>query len=207
MMSRWLASMAGWGPEAITLVNDTVTLRPPTRSDYAVWHDTMVRDRDVFAPVQPTWPRDHLSLQSYRRRLAFYADERERRAGFAFHIVHSGDERFLGVIRLSPIHYGAAQSGTLGYWVARSEWGQGFASLAVDAVVTFAFHHLKLHRVQAHCLPDNLASQRVLEKAGFEQEGLLRSFLEIDGVRKDHLLYSTVVHSVHDRKIETGSLV
>lgn len=56
-------------------------------------------------------------------------------------------------------------------------------------VCDFAFNSLKIHRIEAGVLPRNIASQRVLEKNGFEREGLSRKNVEINGVWEDHYLY------------------
>ena len=64
---------------------------------------------------------------------------------------------------------------------------------AVNVLVRFAFDRLRLHRVEAACIPDNVRSIRVLEKAGFRREGLLRSFLKINGSWQDHYLYARIV--------------
>jgi ribosomal-protein-alanine N-acetyltransferase len=53
-----------------------------------------------------------------------------------------------------------------------------------------------LHRVEAACIPDNIRSIRVLEKAGFQREGLLRSYLRINGAWQDHYLYARIVDDV-----------
>jgi ribosomal-protein-alanine N-acetyltransferase len=63
-------------------------------------------------------------------------------------------------------------------------------SAAVRALAPFAFETLKLRRVEAACLPRNLASIRLLEKAGFVREGYAREYLCIDGRWQDHLLYA-----------------
>jgi ribosomal-protein-alanine N-acetyltransferase len=55
---------------------------------------------------------------------------------------------------------------------------------------SFTFEHLKLHRVAAGVMPRNHASKRVLEKLGFQKEGLLRENVCINGVWEDHLQYS-----------------
>ena len=55
---------------------------------------------------------------------------------------------------------------------------------------------LRLHRIEAACIPDNLRSLRLLEKAGFQREGLLRSYLRINGVWQDHYLYALVAGDV-----------
>jgi ribosomal-protein-alanine N-acetyltransferase len=62
----------------------------------------------------------------------------------------------------------------------------------VSGVVRFAFEELKLHRLEAACMPSNAASIRVLEKNGFQREGLARRYLKINGVWQDHLLYATL---------------
>ena len=55
----------------------------------------------------------------------------------------------------------------LGYWVGKSEWGNGFASAAINLIVQHAFHVLKIKAVYAHVFEPNLASQKVLLKNGF----------------------------------------
>jgi ribosomal-protein-alanine N-acetyltransferase len=55
---------------------------------------------------------------------------------------------------------------------------------------------LQLHRVEAACIPDNIRSIRVLEKAGFQREGLLRSYLRINGAWQDHYLYARISDDV-----------
>ena len=59
---------------------------------------------------------------------------------------------------------------------------------ALGLVIPYAFETLRLHRIEAACIPDKQRSIRVLEKAGFQREGLLRSYLRINGIWQDHLL-------------------
>ena len=61
---------------------------------------------------------------------------------------------------------------------------------AVRALIPAAFDVLRLHRVEAACIPTNLASVRLLEKTGFRREGYARSYLCINGTWQDHLLYA-----------------
>ena len=63
---------------------------------------------------------------------------------------------------------------------------------ALRLVIPYAFETLRLHRIEAACIPDNARSVRVLEKAGFQREGLLRSYLRINGSWQDHYLYALV---------------
>ena len=68
--------------------------------------------------------------------------------------------------------------------------GRGYMSGAARAAVEFAFATLRLHRVEAACLPENAASVRLLESVGFRREGLARSYLRINGEWRDHLLFA-----------------
>ncbi len=61
---------------------------------------------------------------------------------------------------------------------------------AVRALVPMAFDMLRLHRVEAACIPTNTASTRLLERTGFRREGYARAYLCINGMWQDHLLYA-----------------
>jgi len=65
-------------------------------------------------------------------------------------------------------------------------------SSALRALVPCSFGNLRLHRLEAACIPTNKASIRLLEKSGFEREGYARQYLCIDGVWQDHLLYARI---------------
>ena len=78
----------------------------------------------------------------------------------------------------------------MGYWVSESFWGRGFASRAARALSEWAFDEYKLTRVFALVFSHNLASVRVLEKAGFQCEGLMRRSAIKNGVVLDQLLYA-----------------
>jgi ribosomal-protein-alanine N-acetyltransferase len=63
---------------------------------------------------------------------------------------------------------------------------------ALPAVVNYAFEMLDLSRIEAACLPKNLASRRVLEKSGFKYEGVAQSYLQISGRWRNHVLYANL---------------
>ena len=78
----------------------------------------------------------------------------------------------------------------IGYWVERGARGRGVASRAVELVSAGAFEVLDAARVQLVAEPENAASLRVAEKAGFTREGVLRSYMEFNGRRRDGVMYS-----------------
>ncbi len=164
-------------------------LRPPRAGDYAQWSDLRERSRDYLQPWEPAWPDDDLSRAAYRRRLGVYAREMELGHAWPFFIFDGTGRDLKGAITLSNVRRGVAETATLGYWIGESVAGQGHATAAVRACTRFAFTSLKLHRIEASCLPSNLASRRVLEKGGFRNEGLAKAYLKINGRWADHLLF------------------
>lgn len=78
------------------------------------------------------------------------------------------------------------------YTVHPERWGQGLATGLCEAAVKWGFSHRGWVRVQATTLPEHLASQRVLRKCGFEEEGRLRNFRLVRGTPRDYLLYARV---------------
>jgi ribosomal-protein-alanine N-acetyltransferase len=73
----------------------------------------------------------------------------------------------------------------VGYWIARSEWGQKFATEATRCVVAYAFDVLQMHRVEAHHFVENPSSGRVMEHVGMQPEGVHRGVVWRDGVPRD----------------------
>jgi len=80
----------------------------------------------------------------------------------------------------------------MGYWLGEEFWGRGLATRAVTAAAGWAFDHYKLARVYAFVFTHNVASIRVLEKSGFEREGLLRRSAIKNGVVIDQYLFAKV---------------
>ncbi len=80
----------------------------------------------------------------------------------------------------------------VGYGIHPEYWGKGFASEAVRSIVDFGFEKLRLHRIFGLIDPDNGASMRVLEKLGFQKEGVLRDNAFARERYWDHCLYARV---------------
>jgi len=78
----------------------------------------------------------------------------------------------------------------MGYTVTRTFWNQGYASEAVRALIAFGFEHMNLNRIEAHAVPINVGSTRVMEKAGMKFEGVLRQSEFFKGAYQDLAIYS-----------------
>ncbi len=98
----------------------------------------------------------------------------------------------LGVANLSNIVRGTLQACHLGYSLDREYEGRGLMQEALEALVTYAFEDLQLHRVMANYQPENVRSGRVLERLGFVREGYAPDYLHIDGAWRDHVLTALV---------------
>jgi RimJ/RimL family protein N-acetyltransferase len=85
-----------------------------------------------------------------------------------------------------------AKSGQFGYWLSEAYWGRGIMTAAVRAASDYALAHFGLVRLEAPVFSWNPASMRVLEKAGFEREGVLRRSVLKDGQLIDQVLYALV---------------
>ena len=169
-----------------------VTLRAPRASDYEAWAALRQASQAYLRPWEPTWPEDDLTRPAFKRRLSIYAREMDAGNAWPFFIFADSDQALVGAITLSNVRRGVAETGTLGYWIGQKFAGQGLGTAAVRAMVAWAFEDLNLHRVEAACVPDNAASRRVLEKAGFQLEGRARAYLKINGAWADHLLFGVV---------------
>ena len=175
-------------PTGPQVAGQGVLLRTPRATDYAAWSELRGQSRDYLQPWEPAWPEDDLGRAAYRRRLAIYERERELGNAWPF-FIFDRDDRLIGGITLSNVRRGVAETGTVGYWIGRPHAGKGLATAAVSVLRRYAFIDLKLHRLEAACVPHNHASRRVLEKSGFRLEGQAMAYLKINGVWADHLLF------------------
>jgi ribosomal-protein-alanine N-acetyltransferase len=172
------------------IVREEVMLRAPQMSDHAEWSALREASRDFLVPWEPTWPSDDLTRTAFRRRIKRYAEDQRSDLAYPFFIFRRRDGAMVGGLTLSNIRRGCAQAGSLGYWMGAVYARQGHMTAAVLALMPFAFSTLRLHRVEAACIPGNNASIRLLEKTGFRREGFARQYLCINGLWQDHLLFA-----------------
>ncbi|MFB6222349.1 MAG: GNAT family N-acetyltransferase [Haloarcula sp.] len=104
------------------------------------------------------------------------------------HLLICVDGDRVGTVGLISV---ATQPGNaeIGYFLSPDTWGNGYATDAVRTLVDYGMQERRLHRVYAKVLAGNEGSQRVLEKAGFEQEGVLRDHWFRDGRHEDVYMY------------------
>lgn len=172
------------------ILGDGITLRMPQTSDHAEWAALREASRNFLTPWEPTWPSDDLTRGAFRRRLKRYTDDQRNDLAYALLIFRNEDSALVGGITLANIRRGVAQAGSIGYWVGEPYARKGYMTAAVRALIPFSFQTLRLHRLEAACIPGNAASVALLERTGFTREGYARSYLCINGVWQDHLLFA-----------------
>ncbi|XSG80997.1 MAG: GNAT family N-acetyltransferase [Methyloligella sp. ZOD6] len=165
-------------------------LRTPQMADYPAWAELRAASKDFLTPWEPLWLEDELGRASYRRRVRHYLRDLREDVGYAFFVFTADGNELLGGVTLCNVRRGITQACTLGYWIGAPHARKGYMTAAVRAVIPFVFDSLELHRLEAACLPHNLASKRLLERTGFRREGFARGYLRINGAWQDHLLYA-----------------
>jgi ribosomal-protein-alanine N-acetyltransferase len=174
-----------------------VELHPLRRRDAVEWSRLRVANEDWLAPWEPShglpWRARHTpaAYRVMRRAVA-----RRARLGTSLSFAVRVEGRLAGQVTIDNIVRGALRSGYLGYWVDRAVAGRGMASLAVALVCDHAFGEVGLHRLEADIRPENLPSQRLVERLAFRREGLLRRYLDIDGDWRDHLAYALLAEDL-----------
>lgn len=170
---------------------DGLVIRCPQQADYAEWRDLRLRSREFLTPFEPRWSDTELSARSFAARVRRNRRDAGYGTEFSFLIFAQEHRRstLVGGMTLSNIRRRASQNVTLGYWMGVDFAGKGIMTRAVAQILPFVFDTLSLHRVEAACLPDNMASRRVLISNGFREIGIAEHYLQINGMWRDHLLF------------------
>jgi len=179
----------GTAPPPFRLAGPRVMLRAPERNDWQQWAELRAASKNFLVPWEPTWSDDALSRAAFRRRLARYALEWHSDQGYTFLLFRAEEEVLLGGISLTNVRRGVAETSSIGYWIGEKFARQGYMTEGLGLALKFAFERLRLHRLEAACLPHNAPSRGVLMKAGFREEGYAREYLCIDGKWQDHVLF------------------
>ena len=176
----------------LRIETERMTLRPPSHSDFRAWAALRAASIDHLTPWEPSWAGDHLTRKAFTTRVSWAQRSVTGGPAMPLFLFRRSDDVLLGAITLDNIRRGPAQAGTLGYWTGAAHARQGYMREAILAVVHYAFTRLDLSRIEAACLPENVASRGLLETCGFKYEGVAQSYLQIDGRWRTHVLYAAL---------------
>jgi len=170
-------------PAEPTLTGARVQLRPLRASDaddlFVVHSDPRVMRYWSHAP----WT----GREQAAARIAQLAHDREN-AEFYTWANTLADDRLIGTVSLFAVNR-TQRRGEVGYALAASAWGHGYASEALALAIAYAFGTIGLERLEADIDPRNEASCRLVERVGFQREGLLRQRWRVAGEVTDSAMY------------------
>ena len=133
-----------------------------------------------------------------QRFVQMFLDQQEEqpRRKFQLAVVLKAGGQLIGNCGIRQTAAGAREA-DIGYELSPEHWGFGYATEAARAIVQFGFAELRVHRIRAWCIADNVASARVLEKIGLKLEGRLREKEYFKGRWWDTLVYGMLEHEWH----------
>jgi ribosomal-protein-alanine N-acetyltransferase len=117
------------------------------------------------------------------------AQNEQPRTLFVFSLENRNKNQWMGLIGLN-LKESKFKSAEVWFKILPENWGDGFATESLNKILTFGFIELNLHRIEAGCATENIASARVLEKVGMEREGMKRKILPIRGEWLDAYSYA-----------------
>ena len=172
----------------IVSASGRVQLRPLRLRDRGEWLRLRSRNREWLRPWEATSPSViNFDPPSYHQLVMYHRREARNLRALSYIIWFEGV--MVGQITLGGIAFGALRGGHIGYWIDEGYGNRGITTEAVVAITEFGFQSLKLHRIEIALRPENQASKRVAEKAGFIFEGMRPRFLHIDGAWRDHIVF------------------
>jgi ribosomal-protein-alanine N-acetyltransferase len=174
------------------LVGNKIYLRFLEEEDASAKLALNVRNRLFFEPFVTTRDESFYTLEAQLNSIKDGAASRAKDEGYFWGVFLSESDSLIGLVSLTEVVRGPIQSSWLGYTLDGDQNGRGYTTEAVRLVIDYAFKVLKLHRIEAGVMPHNRASIRVLEKAGFEHEGLSKKNVLVNGKWEDHLHFATI---------------
>jgi len=183
-----------FGPETTTkremeYRSERLSLKAASTDDLEALRAYLLRNRAFLEEWEPLREDSYYSEEALRRMLETDIAEAARGSALRLHLRPRDGDRIIGTIGLSNIVRGAFQSCFLGYKLDEGEINKGYMTEALGKVIEVAFSDFGLHRIEANVMPKNARSIRILEKLGFEKEGMSPKYLRIAGKWEDHYHY------------------
>lgn len=171
---------------------EKIYLRMLEISDAEEMLDMQLKNKGFFKKYSATRGDEFYTLDYQREAIKNNMNLKERDEKYSFGIFLKENDKLIGSIALSEVMRGPLQSCFIGYTLDKQHNGKGYMTEAVRLLVDYAFKELALHRIEAGVMPHNLGSMRVLEKAGFQKEGIARKNVEINGRWEDHQVFAII---------------
>ncbi len=183
------------------IYGNNVFLRFFAESDAKALLKMRIDNKKFFQKHSPPFDKDYIKIENVKQTIKKYDEQREKGNMYFFGIFEQNTKALVGDISLFQVKRGPLQRCYVGYSIDKKHNGKGYATEAVKLAVGFAFDVLELHRIEAGAMPENIGSMRVLEKAGFLKEGIEREGVNINGIWRDHQVFSILEKDYLDNPI------
>lgn len=152
--------------------------------------DFYLRNFDEFALYEPL-PIQAKSLGYHKASLAYEYKAFQNGELMRLHLFEKRNPMtIIGTVSYRSIQRSFYDSCLLGYKMDKNFRRMGYCREAIRAGNAIMFNHFGLHRIEATILPDNVPSMNLLSSIGFQNEGLLRGKIKLQGEWKDHFLFA-----------------
>ena len=170
------------------LVGKKVILKSPKKHNWKEWAELRQGSRKFLQPWEPKWSTNFLTRETFANFIDKVEITLKNKSAYNFFIFHKEKNNLMGGISLTNFKPEGYKSITIGYWMGKEYAGKGYMSDSLKIICNFCFDDLGFNRIEAACLPNNLASKKVLLSSGFIIEGSATKYLNINGNLEDHLL-------------------
>ncbi|MDF9824652.1 ribosomal-protein-alanine N-acetyltransferase [Breznakia sp. PF5-3] len=167
-----------------------IYIRELTVTDIDALLSYEIKNRDFLKDTIPLKADIYYTLAGQQQRLENILTCKMNDLGYSYGVFLKKDHTLIGTIDLFQVERGPLQSAWLGYALDKDYQGYGYTTQGVREVIEIGFNDLQLHRIEAGAMPRNEASIRVLEKTGFQKEGLSLKNVQINGKWEDHYLFA-----------------
>lgn len=173
----------------VTLTHGDVRLRPLRVTDGRKWQELRIANEAWLAEWEATAPVPSIepapSFQKVARQM-----RRDARRGQCLPFVVEYQGEFVGQLNVNNIVYGALREANFGYWIDERMSDRGIMTTAAALVTDYLLLVMNLHRVEIAVRPENIPSNRLVQRLGFHFEGVRPRFLHINHDWRDHNIYS-----------------
>lgn len=171
----------------IDLYSEDIELKLLTLEDAEALMEYYIRNKDHLRAFEPSRDSSFYTIDTQKELIS--ESYRQFLSGTTVDMGIFKENNIIGKVKISNIVGGIFKNGIIGYSIDKDQQGKGYMKEAVKMALEYAFKELRLHRIEASALVENMRSRNVLKSCGFKELGLNESYLFIDGKWRDHITY------------------
>lgn len=175
----------------VHMKGNRITIRNFTPADAEELTNYYIRNKEHLREFEPA--RDNSFYEVEVQRKILIESYKQLMIGTGMDLGIYLKDKLIGKIKVSNIVHGVFKSAFIGYSIDKEHEGKGYMKEAVLLVEKYCKQYLDLHRLEASVLVDNIKSKRVLLKSGFEEIGINKKYLYINGKWRDHITFYKIL--------------